>query len=483
MTILKKSIKGTLLWGLWVCMAACGGGNSAGGTASLTEGATQDNGPITYLEGVYATSTAAGHTVENLFDQNPSSVWRTQNGAGPNEGVMLYFAEPTQVGVVHAVPIEGGAAVDSSVLLSIYVNGMETAIGYLNERIALKGAVAKSLYVRIEATGLEARRTERRNDAMVTFSEFPAGAYVGFQKLQVFDPGGTALHLVPPKRVSGGVEASSTLAPAAAYGPEKLFDARKEFAWVEGNAATAGEGETLTFRFDQPVHVTAIQIWNGYQRSEEHFAANARVKSFAFGLDGGAMAEYALEDGTLPQKITLSAPVEGQVLTWRIADIFPGKKYKDLAISELLFFDGKQPFVLTTQPTGAAQGLAKTQTLPPVLQSLLNRPLVNDIIEGDVATTQSLILREDGTFVLYSTESFSEEVETEMLADGNWEWLGTDADGTARVKIFGKMNNLTQSMAYYQGTGAQRSTRIFSDVLEIDAKFIKGNKNINLFYR
>lgn len=482
MTSLKKSIKGALLWSLLAFVAACGGDNSTGGS-SLVEGASQAAGPMAYLEGVYATSTALGHPVENLFDQNPSSIWRTQNGAGPNEGAMLYFAEPTQVSAVQAVSIEGGATVDSSILLSIYVNGMEAAFGYLNERIALKDAVVKSLYVRIEATGLEETRTERRNDAMVTFSEFPANAYVGLQKFQVFNQGGTAWHLVPPKRISGRVEASSTLAPAAAYGPEKLFDARKEFAWVEGNAATAGEGETLTFRFDQPVRVTAIQIWDGYQRSEEHFTANARVKSFALGLGGGAMAEYTLADGSLPQKITLSAPLEGQVLAWRIADIFPGKKYKDLAISELLFFDGAQPFVLAAQPTNMTQGLAKGQTLPPVLQSLLNRPLVNEIIEGDVATAQSLILREDGTFVLYSTESFSEAVETEMLADGNWEWLGTGEDGTVRVKIFGKMNNLTQSMAYYQGTGAQRSTRIFSDVLEIDATSIKGNKNIGAFYR
>lgn len=72
------------------------------------------------------------------------------------------------------------------------------------------------------------------------------------------------------------------MTPKAAYHPIQLFDSRKEFVYAEG-APGAGENEALTFRFDENVKMNALKIWNGFQRSDKHYTANARIKSFEFG--------------------------------------------------------------------------------------------------------------------------------------------------------------------------------------------------------
>lgn len=433
--------------------------------------------PATYLEGLYATSTASGKGVENLFDANPATTWQTQPGAGPDEGFMLYFQEPMAIASVEIVAEEGNIAkvaakVDLPIM--IYTNGQIASSGNPNEQIAIpQTAPVKSLYVRFYATGKEDHQTIKEDLYRVAY---PEDAFIAVSELKVLNTKGEVIRLAPPRALSGRVSASSTLAPESAYSPANLFDSRKEFVWVEG-AASSGEEEVLSFEFDQAVEITAIQIRNGYQRSDEHFLANARVKDFQFQEKSSQPRQYSLQDSKQGQKIELTQPEKGSAFELRIKSVYPGKKYKDLAISDIVFYNGNQPFVLHSSTTGKYKAELKTKASSSVIAAWLDKRIANYIEDGASSTTQSLILRSDGTFVMYS-EAFSDgDPDMYSFADGNWELLSK-----SQVKIFGNWTDLVDLPEYYQGVNQKSPSRIFSDVLNIDATKVVGTKMLGTFY-
>lgn len=446
------------------------------------------------LDGLYATSEAPGHAAARLFDGDPATGWRTRTGAGPDEGIMLYFSDRTaqRIKSIQAKPLPG-SAFGPDAFIQIYVNGQPVGGGAPGDRIDVQdeqggGLNVRSLFLRFEETGRETSTERSEDDDDILISAFPADGFIGLQALELSNDRGEILSLLPPQRRTGSVAASSTLA-SGAYGAANLFDARKEFVWVEGNAATSGEGETITIAFDQPVRITALQVWNGYQRSTEHYAANARARDFTFGAQGGPAGQFTLRDDRAGQKIDLPAAVSGRVFELKINSIFPGKKYKDLAISDLLFYDGALPFVLAVAEAADQHGNGiRTSTANSPLADLLDRRVYNVISQPFGAVAQSLILRADGTFVLYSEEeTFGDEsaaIETsaQTIADGNWQLLEANTR-TAKVKVFGKWFDYSEALEYYKGPTSREATKIFSDVLTIDRQSIVGEKMIGRFYR
>jgi hypothetical protein len=440
----------------------------------------KDPRPTVYLEGLYATSSAPGQDVFNLFDRDSTTIWRTQTGAGPDEGIMLYFPNALPLNGVEIVPARDAFKGEPADAVIAYVNGKMSGGARPGETINLNnGELVKSLYLRFAQTGRE-QTTEREQDGVgVVLNNYPAAASVGIQSIKVYNNKGEELRLAPPKRMAGQVSASSTLAPEAAYSCANLFDARKEFVWCEG-AKTTGEGETLQFRFDQPVNITAVEIWNGYQRSDKHFSANGRLRDFTFGATDGPTGTYTLRDTEAGQKIDLSAAAKGQTFTLSVKSIYPGVKYKDLAISDLVFYDGAQPFTLASPLAEKYQTETRTKSAGSPLTAILDRRISNEVTEGDNITVQSLIIRSDGTFVLYLVEAY-DDTTTEIVADGNWEIVQTNAN-TARIKIFGKFNNLSNTLEYYKGNTKKEITKIFNEELTIDAKFVRGKKIVGEFY-
>jgi hypothetical protein len=62
------------------------------------------------IDGMYATSTAfpfQQFEVELIFDGDKTTYWRTPTGAGPNEGIMIYFRIPTFISKVKIVQFQG----------------------------------------------------------------------------------------------------------------------------------------------------------------------------------------------------------------------------------------------------------------------------------------------------------------------------------------------------------------------------------------
>lgn len=484
-TILFHMKTDFLLYTSLLILTACGSEtpNNTGvppASSSQAAPATPDDRPIVYLEGLYATSSTLGREVFDLFDNDPATGWQTRLGAGPDEGIMLYFSNALPLGAVRVTAGESSYHGDGNFVLT-YVNGAPGKSGKPGDTIALGDKPVKALYLRFIKTGMEQSVTRQKGDAEVVLESFPQDASVVIKELTVFNDKGKPMRLMPPKRIHGTITASSTLAPESAYSPSNLFDARKEFVWVEGNKDKSGEDEVITFEFMEEVNMSALQIWDGYQRSDEHFAANARVRDFEFGLKDGPKATYTLRDTKAGQKIDLQTALKGRVFELKIKSIYPGRNYKDLAISEMLFFDGEKPFTLATELSRQYVGELHRKTVTTPLAKILDRRISNVVEEADVLTHQSLILRSDGTFVMYSSNKLPTDTESQTLADGNWELLRADGAG-AVLKVFGKWNNVSDFVELYQGKTTRDITRIFSDELTVDANTIKGKKMIETFY-
>lgn len=477
-------LSGALVLCLCCTFGACKGDKSTKNQATATAAETtaaSDNRPVLYLDGVYATSTAADRPVRALFDSDPATIWQTQNGAGPDEGVMLYFDNPVPLRTVQVDAPDGSFASPApQEALRIYINGKESNMGQPGTAIDISAEPVRSLYVRVLSTGKEA--TTKRDYTEIV--QYPATASVAFHTLTLTNAQGQPVRLAPPAQVKGSASTSSTLKPESAYSVANLFDARKEFVWCEGNAATDGTGEVLTFTFEKPVRITALKCWNGYQRSPRHFSANTRIRDFAFGTQGTTGNTYTLRDDATAQTIQLAAPAEGNSFELRVKSTYPGKNYKDLALSELVFYDGNQPFVLDAAQSTTVRYKtslrSSAQTTP--LQAILNRRIQNEINEDDVfLITRSLVLRDDGTFVYYGNDENTEAGSlAKTLADGNWELVRADAN-TAELRVFGKWYDMSNAQDYYKGATKTEITKIFNDVLKINATSVQGSKLLGNF--
>lgn len=472
---------GLVAIGLGLLFACKNDSPKGGQTPTLSPApAPADTRTQVYLDGVYATSTAPNSSVYQLFDDDESTAWRTQAGAGPDEGVMLYFATPVPLKSlqVNAEAHNFGTPVPDS-CLQLYLNGREGPFGKPGVPITLPEGSVRSLYIRVLRTGRETTTTV--GEEQVRLVQFPANGSVALRSLTLVGTDGMPIHLVAPTQHAGYVIASSTLAPINAYSPTHLFDARREFVWCEGNPTHDGKGETLTFHFDQVVQINALKLWNGYQRSADHYSSNSRLREFSFGLLEGAPSTYVLQDVADAQTVTLAAPLEGKDFQFTIQSTYAGKRYKDMAISEWVFYKDNVPFVLTMKDVAQQRTAAQARASASPLASILNRRIRNDVEDGYIRR-QSLILRDDGTFVLYSREIFEDNTaDATTLADGNWELIKADAN-QATVKVFGKWYDLANIQAYYKGPTKQEVTKIFNDVLRIDREKISGTKMIGTFY-
>jgi hypothetical protein len=470
---------------------SCGGDAPTSNKPSVTvpnNGASNNNSivadkrPAIYLDGIYATSSAANQRITNLLDSDLTNTWSTQAGAGPDEGLMLLFSDRDNV-KANQIEITSASGVAN---VQVYVNGHVDAQGKSGEKIVLtslkENEALHSVYLRFMSDGQETTNERKEENKTIKTSAFPAAASIALKQINLYNAQGDALNIVAPKAIKGTFVSSSTLAPESAYSGANLFDARKEFVWVEGNKTTLGEGETMTFSFETPVNISALQIWNGYQRSDSHYASNARLKNFDFGATGGLGKTYTLADRKAGQKIDLAAAEQGNSFTLKIKDGYKGTKFNDLAISDILFFDGAQPFVLTSDlPEKYATELRKKATATP-LESMLNRRIKNTIESPGVKIEQSIIFRSDGTFVLYVSENYDGAANAETIADGNWEIVDANQK-TAKVKVFGKWYDVSQVQDYYKGSGTKEITKIFNDVLTIEGDAIKGGRKIGTFYK
>ncbi len=197
--------------------------------------------------------------------------------------------------------------------------------------------------VALTNTGNQLVSNTSRNGVRSLTINFTTNKNICISQIKLFNSTGQAYTLVPPKVVEGKVTASSTLNPVSSYNIMNLFDGKYEYAW---SADGKSVGENLNFEFAQPQHIEKIKLWNGYQRSDVHCYSNARVKKLLIEGDNNYRSEASVVDVMGGQEIVLDKPYTGKTLKLTVEEAYPGKKYKDLVISELRFYDGKDWFYI-----------------------------------------------------------------------------------------------------------------------------------------
>lgn len=429
-----------------------------------------------YLEGLYATSTMMpekGSDIEKIFDKDESTYWSTMKGAGPDEGFMLYFKDELFIKEISLLQVAKTGFADIQ-LVSTYVNGSSHSTDHIREIIGINKKV-KSLFVRIKQVKNNTLFNSK-SEPSVSIASFDENLSAGISEIEIKGENDIIYTIVPPKKVDGSVVASSVLNPQTAYHPIQLFDSRKEFVFAEG-APGAGENETLTFKFDQKVKMDGLKIWNGFQRSDKHYSANARIKSFEFGTPGNT-SKYTLKDEQAPQDITLTKGIEGNEFVLKILEVYPGTSYKDLVLSELRFLNQDVSFVIRNKEEEKNIQALEEKAKGTVLEKVLDRRIKNSIEEYS-SSENSLILRSDYTFVLYENDN-SDNDKREIIGDGSWEIVDLQKD-KAKIRVFGKLLDLSQTFNEYQGSSSSSYLRIFQDFVTIDNTTVKGEKFVRTF--
>ena len=138
---------------------------------------------------------------------------------------------------------------------------------------------------------------------------------------------------------AGGNErycASTVLSPefGNSYGVQNLFSADLTTAWVHGTHKS-GIGEWIVVEFDGYRAVRSVTIRNGYQKSQDVFAKNSRVRQLRLGFSQGQSKIITLADRDGAQTFTFDAPIDAYWIQFVIDDVYPGSKYPDTAIAKL----------------------------------------------------------------------------------------------------------------------------------------------------
>ncbi|QMV42781.1 NADase-type glycan-binding domain-containing protein [Cohnella cholangitidis] len=158
---------------------------------------------------------------------------------------------------------------------------------------------------------------------------------------------------ISPKLVSG-IKASSEL--GSRYGASRLLDGSLSTTWAEGSKGQ-GIGETVTIELKKNTSLAELRVMNGYMKSKETYGNNARAKEILVEslIRYSANEDYqwvsdtkyledkpydakAVADGNLYSLSDQLAYYEGEVKTIKltIRDTYPGTKYEDTCLSELL---------------------------------------------------------------------------------------------------------------------------------------------------
>lgn len=154
--------------------------------------------------------------------------------------------------------------------------------------------------------------------------------------------------------------ASSSLSDIGtnSYTPDLVFDGDVRTAWVEG-VEGYGIGEFINVHFPaKGPQATVCYIVNGYNKDEQTWRNNSRVKSFNLYLDDKLLAKVHLQDSrdeqyfllpdTLPNRVDttlykriqfMDESIKVSTLRFEIIEVYKGDLYEDTAISEI-WFDG-----------------------------------------------------------------------------------------------------------------------------------------------
>ena len=341
------------------------------------------------------------------------------------EGVLLRFESPQLVDTLSLVSCGKAVGVE------IYANGnggSELEVGPQGADVVI-GQQVTSLFVKVKSA-----------DAPVCLKGLKASA------------NGQDLRLGVPRNISGTLSVSSTLEPADAYHASYLVDGRTDFGWVEG-AADLGLGESVSVDLDRVTRIQALELWNGYQRSPDHFAKNGRVKVLGLSVDGGPVMELPVQDRSGAQTLPLPSPVQGKKLTLSIVQATAGSRYPDVVISELRLIDAAGPLGISVSGTARKQALLSAIKGDP-LSAAVDARWVN--VCGP-ENAREFKLRSNHSFVYYADDFGWNEPDSQnsMVFDGAWV-----PNGGGKATLYGRKHIVSSAWQAYGDVGVMERTRI-----------------------
>jgi hypothetical protein len=393
-----------------------------------------------------ALTPTSGTGAERVLDGNPATGWRP-DGDPMNEGVLLRLEQPTSFHRVSVQPCAGSPSLSADVMIdgaSICEDEEQAMTGCGSEQPIR----ARSVFVKVREST-------------------PDQVCVG--EIQLLDSAGKRLDLKPPRAVKGRIQASSVLAPADAYHPGFLFDGRTDFGWVEGGKGT-GAGESITLTLEAPLELVAIELWNGYQRSIDHFRKNARAGSLSLSVDGGAPISLGVKDTSGAQKLALPAPVKGSTFKLTVEKAIAGSRYPDLVLSELRLVDSQGPLTVQTPDVEERRKAFQAELAGSSLAQVVDQSFHKHCPAESGFVDRSFKLRSNHTFVFYDAVYTSgvSELKYDETLDGAWV-VKTKGKPWTTIELFGRRHRVdTESwMPYGDDNPKTESTRIGGGKLEI----------------
>lgn len=186
---------------------------------------------------------------------------------------------------------------------------------------------------------IEAVRTTATTGLVATTSTTPATTGNGTGTSTSSTTGATT-STTQARLLPSQANASSTLEATEqySYAVGNLSDGDLKTVWSEG-VEGEGEGQWLLFTFNQPVALERIDVANGYQRDQQRFYGNARVRTMRIDFSSGQSQEIQLFDDMGYQQV-IPALESGQTVTsvkMTILSVYSGDEWEDLGLSEVKF--------------------------------------------------------------------------------------------------------------------------------------------------
>lgn len=148
------------------------------------------------------------------------------------------------------------------------------------------------------------------------------------------------------------ISATSELATQSnnTYTAENTHDFDHNTAWIEGKE-DYGVGESITYSIDfrkdkfyeGQLGINKLIIANGYKKNKKAWQANSRIKKLRMYINNKPSYDIHLKDSFEIQTVTINTLMFPKntvtEITFEIREVYKGAKYKDTALS-LLMFDG-----------------------------------------------------------------------------------------------------------------------------------------------
>ncbi len=431
--------------------------------------------PIKILT-AYTTSSSADSTlITDLLDLSKEGLWKPQTkDSGSNEGIYFQFVTPVLLDWIE-VKAKGGA---KKCNLDFYLDGKSNVLkktktdsdedeNRVEYWVSYKDIGADRLFSLGARKGYSSEYAPLNVKVKAVYIKISnAQSVPQIASIRFFRKGSKEpIPVEIPKFITGKVKASSTLTPESAYGIHNLFDSKNDFAWATNGKVTDGIGAEINIQFDQPQDLSGLAIWNGYQRSQTHYNANARPAKILVKINDQTEIPISLQDKMDVQKLRFPEVYANcQTLSLKVTAIYKGASYKDMVVSELEFLDRNGDPTVFSIPQVQIEVSNKLVenlldiSLAPCMLGILRVDPQNEYATGfDMAYDypyRSFRLRSNGSFVGYFDEG--------VIAEGNWEPL---PDG---VQIFGKKYvTYYDDSIYLQSTKRNPETKIFQDTIKV----------------